>query len=137
MVIDYFYGPAANQFRYYLLPEILLTHEELKTMSGDAKILYSILLSRTSLSYENGWLDEKNRVYIICTVEEIMESLCCATQKAAKLLAELETSGLIERKRQGLGKPNLLYVKDFTTLITSKFKNFENQNSRTSEIKNK
>ena len=56
--------------------------------------------------------DEDN-AYIICTIEEVMDSIHCARQKAVKLLDELEQEfQLIERRRQGLGKPNLLYVKD-------------------------
>lgn len=43
-----------------------------------------------------------------------MDAIGCADQKATKLLGELENrAGLIERKRQGLGKPNLIYVKNF------------------------
>ena len=58
--------------------------------------------------------DDQGRVYIIFTQEEIMETLNCGNQKAVKLMDELEGKiGLIERKRQGLGKPNLIYVKNF------------------------
>ena len=63
-----------------------------------------------------GWAcpDEQGRVYIVFTVEEIMESLACGNKKAVGLLRELETEvGLIERRRQCLGKPNLIYVKNF------------------------
>lgn len=80
-------------------------------------MLYCIAMDRMSLSAKNGWLDEKQRVYIILTISEIMESMCCASQKATKLLQELETYRLIEKKRQGHCKPNLIYVKDFTCLI--------------------
>lgn len=67
-----------------------------------------------SLSARNDWLDEQGRVYIVFTVEEIMESLACGNKKAVGLLRELEVgAGLIERRRQGLGKPNLIYVKNF------------------------
>ena len=64
---------------------------------------------------QNGWLDEQGRVYIIYTVREVQESLCCAEHKAVKLFRELEQIDLIERKRRGLGRPSLIYVKDFTT----------------------
>ena len=69
-----------------------------------------------ALSLKNGWLDESGRVYIIFTVSEVMESLGCAEKKANKLLSELDNVrgiGLIERKRRGLGKPNMIYVKKF------------------------
>ena len=75
-------------------------------------------------------------MYIIFTVDEIMEAPGCAEQKAIKLLSELDTkAGLIERKRQGLGKPNLIYVKNFITgLPESQFKNCENHNSGAMKI---
>ena len=62
------------------------------------------------------WLDSEDRVYIIFTVEEIAELMNCGTQKAVKLVKELDSSngiGLIEKKRLGLGKPNVIYVKNF------------------------
>ena len=130
MTYDYFYGEQADQFSFFRIPKILFTDEQFKSVSAEAKILYGILLDRMSLSRKNGWMDEDGRVYIIYTVDEVMEALGCAAQKAVKLLAELESkAGLIERKRQGLGKPNLLFVKDFTTVLKSKFKNDENHNS--------
>ena len=82
-------------------------------MSTDAKTLYGILLDRMGLSVKNGWLDEQGRVYIIFSVQEVMDALGCADNKATKLFRELEKFGLIERKRRGLGKPNLIYVKNF------------------------
>ncbi len=83
-------------------------------MSTDAKTLYGILLDRMSLSAKNGWLDEQGRVFIIFTIEDVKRALCCADNKATKLLRELEEFGLIERKRRGLGKPSLVYVKNFS-----------------------
>ena len=65
------------------------------------------------LSAKNGWLDGQGRVYIIFPVQEVMDALGCADNKATKLFRELEKFGLIERKRRGLGKPNLIYVKNF------------------------
>ena len=82
-------------------------------LSTDAKTLYGILLDRMGLSVKNGWLDEQGRVYIIFPVQEVMDALGCADNKATKLFRELEKFGLIERKRRGLGKPNLIYVKNF------------------------
>ena len=73
-------------------------------MSTDAKTLYGILLDRMGLSVKNGWLDEQGRVYIIFPVQEVMDALGCADNKATKLSRELEKFGLIERKRRGLGK---------------------------------
>ena len=111
---DYFYGAQADQFSFIRVPTVLFSDEQFKNMSAEAKVLYGILLKRMDLSAKNGWLDGQGRVYIICTLEEIMETLNCGNQKAVKLMDELEGKiGLIERKRQGLGKPNLIYVKNF------------------------
>lgn len=136
MTYDYFYGNQSDQFSFYRIPKALFTDEHFKTISAESKILYGILLDRMNLSQKNGWLDPDGRVYIIFTVEEITEAFQCASQKAVKLLAELETkAGLIERKRQGLGKPNLLYVKNFIASSESQFQNGENHNSGMMKIK--
>jgi hypothetical protein len=114
VTLDYFYGAQADQFAFYRIPKALFTDERFKSISAEAKILYGILLDRMSLSRKNGWLDEQGRVFIIFTLDEVMEAIGCADQKATKLLNELDSkAGLIERKRQGLGKPNLIFVKNF------------------------
>ena len=113
-VHDYFYGAQADQFTFYRVPTVLFTDEQYKNISPEAKILYGILLKRMELSARNGWVDAKGRVFIIFTLEEIMRKLNCADNKATRLMDELEEKcGLIERKRQGQGKPNLIYVKNF------------------------
>ena len=127
---DYFYGAEADQFSFYRFPKVLFTEERFKSISAEAKVLYGLLLDRMSLSARNGWLDEEGRVYIIFSVEDIMTAMGCANQKAGKLLYELKSKcSLIERKRQGLGKPNLIYVKNFVTPSESHFKKCENHDS--------
>ena len=127
---DYFYGAESEQFSFYRIPKVLFTEERFKNISAEAKVLYGLLLDRMSLSAKNGWQDKENRVYIIFTIEDIMEAMGCADQKAGKLLHELESKcRLIERKRQGLGKPNLIYVKNFVTPSESRFLNRENHDS--------
>ena len=118
MQYEYFYGAQAEQFSFYRIPKALFTEPNFRELSTDAKVLYGILLDRMSLSLKNQWLDAQNKVYIIFTVEEIMDALNCANQKATRLMVELEKqAGLIERKRQGLGRPNLIYVKNFAATI--------------------
>lgn len=125
-MLQYFYGQQAEQFSFYRVPKLLFTNKRFAKIGIEAKFLYGILLDRMSLSAKNGWFDEKGRVYIIFTINEIMESFDCAKQKAIKLLDELEKKGnLIERVRQGLGKPNLIYVKNFFTPEPN-FNSFEN-----------
>ena len=127
---DYFYGAESEQFSFYRIPKVLFTEERFRHISAEAKVLYGLLLDRMSLSAKNGWQDKENRVYIIFTIEDIMEAMGCADQKAGKLLHELESKcRLIERKRQGLGKPNLIYVKNFVTPSESRFLNRENHDS--------
>lgn len=121
MQYKYFYGAQAEQFSFYRIPKALFTEPNFRELSTDAKVLYGILLDRMSLSLKNQWLDAQNKVYIIFTVEEIMDALNCANQKATRLMVELEKqAGLIERKRQGLGRPNLIYVKNFAATINDK-----------------
>ena len=131
MTFDYFYGQQAELFTFYRVPKVLFTEECFWNVSTDAKLLYGILLDRMNLSARNGWLDDEGRVYIIFTIEEIKGSLGCAEKKAVKLLDELEKKcGLIERKRQGLGKPNLIYVKNFISgAVERQFLNCQKDNS--------
>ena len=112
-MFDYFYGQSGEMFSYFRVPKILFRDIKFKDLSTDAKTLYGILLDRMGLSVKNGWLDEQGRVYIIFPVQEVMDALGCADNKATKLFRELENAGLVERKRRGLGKPNLIYVKNF------------------------
>lgn len=119
---NYFTSGQAELFSFYRLPKILFTNPKFCGISAEAKILYGLLLDRMSLSAKNGWLDYAGRVYIIFTVEEIMDSLACGNKKAVGLLRELEEKvHLIERKRQGLGKPNLIYVKNFADVSEEHF----------------
>ena len=133
-MFDYFYGAQAEQFSFYRVPKMLFTREQFKQLSAEAKILYGIMLDKLDLSVKNKWGDEKGRVYIIYTIEQIMADMNCADQKATKLLDELEKKcGLIERKRQGLGKPNLIFVKNFITGVEgsmmARIQNRENHDS--------
>ena len=147
---NYYYGKEAESFSFFRIPKLLFTDPIFTKLSSDAKVLYGILLDRMNLSMKNNWIDEENKVYIIFTIEEIAEIMCCATQKATKILQELDDKkgiGLVEKKRLGLGKPNILYVKNFIIQETneqensvqdkitnqelwkSQFKNDENHNS--------
>lgn len=133
-MFDYFYGAQAEQFSFYRVPKVLFTREQFKQLSAEAKILYGIMLDKLDLSVKNKWVDEKGRVYIIYTIEQIMTDMNCADQKATKLLDELEKKcGLIERKRQGLGKPNLIFLKNFITGVEgsmmARIQNRENHDS--------
>ena len=115
---SYFYGDEAMQFTYFRIPCQLITHPRFKHLSTDSKLLYGMLLDRMSLSIKNEWYDDTGRVYIYYTVDEVCSSLNCGRDKAMRLLAELDTGkgvGLIERKKQGQGKPTRIYVKRFTT----------------------
>lgn len=118
IVTDYFYGDESQQFQYFRIPRLLITSPRFRQLSVEAKLLYGMMLDRMSLSVKNEWYDEDGRVYIYFTLEEICEDMNCGRDKAMKLLAELDTRkgvGLIERIKQGQGKPTKLYVKRFTT----------------------
>ena len=135
MTLDYFYGQAGELFSFFRIPKALFQEQRFQDLSTDAKTLYGILLDRMSLSVKNGWLDEQNRVFIIFTIEDVKRALCCADNKATKLLRELEKFGLIERKRRGLGKPCLVYVKNFSAESSKEsVKNRDNDDSCGSKI---
>ena len=130
MILDYFYGQAGELFSFFRIPKALFQEQRFQDLSTDAKTLYGILLDRMSLSVKNEWFDKKGRVFIIFTIEDVKRTLRCADNKATKLLRELEKFGLIERKRRGLGKPSLVYVKNFSADSSkTRFQNRENHES--------
>ena len=118
---SYYYGKEADQYSFFKIPKILYTDSIFKTLSSDAKVLYAILLDRMSLSMKNGWLDEENKVFIIFTIDEIEETMNIGRNKAINIMKEIQDFGLIEKKRRGLGKPNIIYVKSF--LVETKEEN--------------
>ena len=113
---DYFHGCESEQFAFYRIPKVLFTNDYFKGSSSDAKVLYGLMLDRMALSVKNRWIDEQDRVYIIFTLEQVMEYMNCGKDNGVKILAELDSEkgiGLIERVKRGLGKPAIIYVKSF------------------------
>lgn len=147
---NYYYGRESEQFSFFRVPKVLFTDPTFKNLSSDAKILYGILLDRMELSNKNGWVDKHNRIYIYFTIESIMETMNWGKGKAIKTLSELDNIkgiGLVEKKRQGQGKPTKIYVKNFIIDNTlgspkiefqevqkSNFKKSKNQTSRSPKI---
>ena len=134
---DYYYGIEAEQFSFYRVPRLLIKDERFKGLSSDAKLLYGLMLDRMSLSMKNGWLDDENRAYIIYTVDAIMEDLGCAKATCIKIMKELDTEngiGLIEKKRRGLGKPDIIYVKNFSTITDAKTEEKTDNADKSTEV---
>lgn len=112
-LFPFHYGNEAESYTFYRVPKILFTEKIFDHLSTDAKLLYGLLLDRMQLSLKSGWVDEDGRVFIYYTVESIMAALTCGNKKAGSLLAELDDKrgiGLVTRVRQGLGKPDRIYV---------------------------
>lgn len=97
--------------KYYQIPQELFENEKYKNkLNSDSKILYAFLLDRLSLSQRNHWIDDKYRIYLIFTREEVGEKLNLSEKTVIKAFKQLTEVALIQEKRQGLGKPNLIYV---------------------------
>lgn len=108
------------------IPKVLFTDEYFRNLSSDAKVLYGLMLDRMALSIRHQWFDEEGKVYIIFTVEQVIQYMNCGRDKAMKTLAELDTKkgiGLIERVKQGFGKPDIIYVKNFILRTSKDVKN--------------
>lgn len=134
MTFDYFYEEQSQQFAFYRIPKVLFTDNRFQKISTEGKVLYGLLLDRVSLSRENGWIDEEGRVYIIFTLNAIRQAMNCAEKSAIKYLTELEDFGLIERIRQGLGKPAIIYVKNFIDQYNLQVKTCNNSSSGPVEV---
>ena len=135
MMFDYFYKEQSESYTFYKIPKVLFTEEPFQKMSTDARVLYGLLLERTSLSRENGWFDENGRIFVYYTIKAVKTSMGCANDKAVGLLKELERIGLIEKRKQGLCKPTIIYVKDFMGFRKTERRNSDNQNSGVPKIR--
>lgn len=133
LTFDYYYGVQAEQFAFYRIPRLLIKDEHFKDLSSDAKLLYGLMLDRMTLSMKNHWLDEENRAYIIYSISNVMEDINCSKPTCVKIMKELDSFGLIERKRKGLGKPDIIYVKNFAVLEDDKEKGEEWENPDAAE----
>ena len=139
MGFDYYYGIEAEQFSFYRVPRLLIKDERFRGLSSDAKLLYGLMLDRMALSMKNGWLDEENRAYIIYAVENIMEDLGCSKPTCIKIMRELDAvkgMGLIEKKRRGLGKPDIIYVKNFASVSDKEGEKMPVDTDNSAEVKN-
>ena len=108
--LDYFYGNEVCPSRFYRMPKALFDGD----LSLEAATLYSLMLDRVGLSVKNGWTDGLGRVFIYFVQKDVQKFLRCGHNRATAFMRELERFGLIERKRQGLGKPAMIYVKNFS-----------------------
>ena len=138
--LSYFYGKEAEQYLFYKIPKLLFTDDYFKNISVEAKVLYGLMLDRMSLSVKNQWMDEEGRAYIYYSLEDIMDALGCSNKKAISIMKELDMDagiGLIEKKRQGQGKPTMIYLKQFMIQDVQKCRNYTSgEKSVISEVKN-
>ena len=132
---DYLYGTELETYSFFRIPKALFEHPLYSGMSAEAKLLYGCFLDRASLSSVNDWKDNQGRIFIVFQFEDIKRVLGCSNHKASKVLSELENEyDLIDRKKQGLSKPNLIYVKRILEeKLNSDSQNSEKQNSISSE----
>ncbi|WMJ22714.1 DUF6017 domain-containing protein [Paludicola sp. MB14-C6] len=102
----------SNQF--YQMPKFLFDGELKKSLSNDAKVLYSLLRDRHELSLKNNWVNDRNEVYLIMTREEMCDLLGISIKPVLKAINQLKDLGLMEEVRQGLNKPNFLFLLNYT-----------------------
>ena len=138
--LSYFYGREADQYSFYRIPKLLFTEEYFKKISVEAKVLYGLMLDRMSLSMKNQWFDTEGRAYIYYSLEDIMDAMGCSNKKAISIMKELDIEsgiGLIEKKRQGQGKPTMIYLKQFMIQDAQKCNNYiSGEKPAISEVKN-
>lgn len=97
--------------RYYQIPQELFDNSLYKDiLNSDSKILYAFIIDRLTLSQKNNWIDSENNIYLIFTRQEVKNKLGLSEKTVIKAFKQLAEARLIFEKRQGLGKPNLIYV---------------------------
>lgn len=128
---DKFLWWEADSYSFIKLPKVLLESPKYTNLSGEAKILYSLMLDRMKLSTMNNWRDRNGYVYIYFTLNEACKTFHCGHDKAGKIFSELENAHLLIRQKQGLGRPMRLYVLKFflPDIAKPEVQTSDNQNS--------
>ena len=108
--MDLFKINELRQYQFIQLPKELLYNPRYKGLSSDSKILYGLLLDRMELSRENNWINEKGEIYLIFTRQNIQALLNISDKPCTKAFKQLSQMELIKEQRQGLGKPNLIFI---------------------------
>jgi len=135
--IEYYKINEALSNKYYQIPHELFESSLYKNnLNSDSKILYAFLLDRLTLSQKNHWVDKEHRIYLIFTREEVQEKLNLSDKTVTKAFKQLSDVGLVEEKRQGLGKPNLIYVGkiQYEEPQNLRFQNRKNYDSATGNV---
>lgn len=98
--------------QFYMMPKSLFDNPlySKDNLSLTSKVIYAFLLDRMELSRQNNWVDEKGRIYLIYTRENIAEALEISLRSVQTCFKELNDCNLIREVRQGLGQPNLIHV---------------------------
>lgn len=95
---------------FFQLPKSLFTQKNYRGLGGDAKIIYSLLKDRMSLSRRNGWKDGNGDIFLLFKQKHIADLLGLSIATISRAMHQLETYKLIETVRQGLNKPNKIYI---------------------------
>ncbi|MCO4469281.1 hypothetical protein Si141_01324 [Streptococcus infantarius subsp. infantarius] len=95
---------------FYQFPQWLLKEEPYKNLGDKAKLMYMLLFDRRTLSIKNKWYDDDGQIYMYFTIEQFMQELNCSNKAVVKAKKELVEVGLLKEVRQGVNKPNRLYI---------------------------
>lgn len=121
-------GDICNE-RYYMLPKSLFENSEFDGLSLTSKVAYAVLKDRLELSIKNGWHEDNGDVFFLFKQEELADVIGISARTVVTCIKELKKFGLIDVKRQGLKKPNKLYINKLPTLQFKKCKNFTSENA--------
>ena len=80
-------------------------------LSHTAKLLYTLLLDRATLSQRNNWIDAQGRIYVLYPLSSLAKDLRCSISSITRAFSELENAQLVERVRSGFSKPSRILLK--------------------------
>lgn len=126
-----------TQHKYYQVPKELYINPRYKTATNnDAKMLYALLLDRMELSRTNNWIEDDGTIFLIFKREDLADMLGICTTTVWRAIKQLKEVGLIEEKRQGLNKPNLIYIGkiDYSVPEENERKDNEKKSDNTSSV---
>lgn len=106
------FGQSESTQAFAKLPKLLITEPQYKHLTAQHILAYTLMRDRLQLSITNQMKDKDGTPFIHYDLGNVAEDIRCGEKKAGQLVNDLDNMGLIRKVRQGLGKPNRIYVHD-------------------------
>ena len=116
------FGQSESTQAFAKLPKVFFDEKapQYKHLTAQHILAYTLMRERLQLSIINQMEDKDGTPFIYYDLGKMAADVRCGEKKAGQLVNDLNNMGLVRKVRQGLGKPNRIYVHDVLEAEPSK-----------------